>query len=79
MFWGAKSAGGSKITYLWKSVFWSAFGFSKIAFIIPSLFNIVPYFTLWMLEFFNAIRVSNNFDIDQARQLVGSDLGPNCL
>ena len=48
----AKSTlGGWKITYLWKSVFWSAFGFSNIAFIIPSHFKfiIVTYLTLWML------------------------------
>ena len=38
--------GGSKITYLGKSVFCSAFGFSNIAFIIPSHFIVVPYFTL---------------------------------
>ena len=29
--------------------------------------------------FFNAIRVSNSLDPDQARHFVGSDLGPNCL
>ena len=29
------------------------FGFSNIAFIIPSHFIIVLYFTHWMLEFFN--------------------------
>ena len=34
-----------------KSVFLSAFGFSNIAFIIPSNIIIVPYFTLWMLFF----------------------------
>ena len=40
---------------------------------------IVPYFTLWMLDFFNTTRVSNNLDPDQARHFVGPDLGPNCL
>ena len=36
-------------THLGKSVFWSAFGFFNIAFIIPSHFIVVPYLTLWML------------------------------
>ena len=40
---------------------------------------IVPYLTLWMLDFLNTIRVSNSLDPDQARQYVGPDLGPNCL
>ena len=53
--------------------------FSNIAFIIPSHFMNVPYFTLWMLDFFNAIQVSNSLDPDQARHFVGPDLGPNCL
>ena len=39
----------------------------------------MPYFTLWILDFFNTIRVSNSLDPDQARQFVGPDLGPNCL
>ena len=39
----------------------------------------VQYFTLWMLDFFNTIRVSNSLDPDQARHFVGPDLGPNCL
>ena len=39
----------------------------------------MPYFTLWMLNFFNTIRVSNSLDPDQARLFVGPDLGPNCL
>ena len=39
----------------------------------------MPYFTLWMLDFFNTIRVSNSLDPDQARHFVGPDLGPNCL
>ena len=39
----------------------------------------MPYFTLWMLDFFNAIRVSNSLDPDQARHFVGPDLGPTCL
>ena len=42
-------------------------------------FIIVPYFTLWMLEFFNTIMVSNSLDPDQAGHYVGPDLGPNCL
>ena len=61
------SLGGSKITYLRKNVFFlSAFGFSNITFIIPSHFINVPYFTLWVLEFFNTIRESNSLDSDQA-------------
>ena len=52
---------------------------SNIAFIIPSHIIIVLYFTLWMLDFFNTIRLSNSLDPDQARQNVGPDLGPNCL
>ena len=35
------------------SVFWSAFGFFNITFIIPSHFIIVPYLTLWMLDSFH--------------------------
>ena len=27
----------------------------------------------------NTIRMSNSLDSDQARQIVGPDLGPNCL
>ena len=34
-----------------KSVFWSAFGFAHIAFVIPSYSIIVPFLTLWMLFF----------------------------
>ena len=30
-------------------------------------------------SFRNTIRVSNSLDPDQARHLVGPDLGPNCL
>ena len=62
-----------------QSVFWSAFGFSNIAFIIPSHFIIVPYFTLWMLDFFNTIQVLNSLDPDQALHFDWPDLGPNCL
>ena len=50
-----------------------------IAFIIPSHIINEPYFTLWMLDFFNTIQVSNSLDPDQARQNVGPDLDPNCL
>ena len=39
----------------------------------------MPYFTLWTLDFFNTIRVSNRIDPDQARHFVGPDPGPNCL
>ena len=42
----------------------------------------MPYFTLWMLDFSNTIRVSNSLDPDQARHFVGNvgpDLDPNCL
>ena len=42
-------------------------------------FIIVPYFTLWMLVFFNTIWVSNSLDPVQARHSVGPDLGQNCL
>ena len=31
----------------------------------------MPYFTLWMLDFFIAIRVSNGLNPDQAQQLSG--------
>ena len=45
-----------------------------------TLFNIiVPYFTFWMLDFFNTIRVSNSLDPDQAKHFVGPYLDPNCL
>ena len=30
-------------------------------------------------SFRNTIRMSSSYDPDQARQFVGSDLGPNCL
>ena len=49
--------------------------FSNIALIIPSHFITVPHFTLWMLDFFNTIRVSNSLDPDQDRHFVGPDLG----
>ena len=39
----------------------------------------MPYFTLWMLDFFNTIWVSNSLDPDQARHFVGPDPGQNCL
>ena len=67
------------MTFLRKSVFSLAFGFSNIAFIIPSHFIIVPYFTLWMLDFLNSIQVSNSLDPDQAQHFDWPDLGPNCL
>ena len=54
-------------------------GFPRFAELVGTLFINVPYFTLWMFDFFNTIRVSNNLDSDQARHLVGPDLGPNCL
>ena len=47
--------------------------------IIPSHFIIVPYFTLWMLDFFNTIRVSNSLDPDQARHFVDPNLGSKCF
>ena len=56
--------------------FWD---FLNIAFIIPPHFIIVPYFTIWMLDFFNTIWVSNSLDPDQARHFVGPDLSPNSL
>ena len=70
------SLGDSKITYLGKSVFSLAFGFSNIAFIIPSHFITLPYFTLWMLGFFNTIQVSNSLDPDQAQHFDWPNLGP---
>ena len=73
------SLGDSKITYLRKSVFSLAFGFSNIAFIIPSHLIIVPNFTLWMLDFFKTIQVSNSLDPDQVQHFDWPDLGPNCL
>ena len=42
-------------------------------------FIIVPYFTIWMLDFFNTNWVSNSLDPDQAGHSVGPDLGPNYL
>ena len=39
----------------------------------------MPYFTLWMLEFSNTIRVSKSLDPDQAQYFVRPDLGPNFL
>ena len=39
----------------------------------------MPYFILWMLDFFNTIRVSYSLDPDQAQHFVGPDLGPNNL
>ena len=71
------SLGDSKITCLRKSVF--SLAFSNIAFIIPSHFIIVPYFTLWVLDFFNIIQVSNSLDLDQAQHFDWPDLGPDCL
>ena len=73
------SLGDSKISYLQKSGFSLAFGFSNIVFIIPSHFIIVPYFTLWMLDFFNTIQESNSLDPDQAQHFGWPDLGPNCF
>ena len=35
--------------------------------------------TLSINNFRNTISVSNRLDLDQARQNVGPDLGPNCL
>ena len=46
---------------------------------ISSHFISVPYITLWMLDVFNTISVSNSLEPDQARHFVGHDLGPNCL
>ena len=53
--------------------------FPVLLLLFLSHFIIVPYFTLWMPDFFNAIMVSNSLDPDQAQCLVGPDLGPNCL
>ena len=63
-----------------KSVLWSVFGFTKYKyFIILSHFIIVPYLTLWMLDFFNTIKAPNNLDLDHARHFVEPDLGPSYL
>ena len=35
--------------------------------------------TFRKFAFRNTIRMSNNLDPDQARRIVGPDLGPNCL
>ena len=76
----SESLGGKKITYRRKSVFCSAFGFSDIAFIIPSHFIITSaIFNSLNGVFLKTIRVLNSLDSDQARHYVGSDLGPNCL
>ena len=73
-----------KMPHCWKShvtahICLSAFGFSNIAFSIPSHFINVPYLTLDAGFFFNTIPVSNSLDPAQARHFVGPDLGPNCL
>ena len=68
--WLKDSLGGSKITFFW---------FSNIVFIVPSHIITVPYFTLWMLDIFNTIRVANSLDPVQALHFVVPDLGPNCL
>ena len=60
------SLGDQKLHICEKVYFSLAFGFSNIAFIIPSRFIIVPYFSLWMLDFFYTIQVSNSLDPDQA-------------
>ena len=39
----------------------------------------MQYLTLWILDFFNTIRVSNSLDPDQTRYFVGPGLCPNCL
>ena len=39
----------------------------------------MPYFTLWMLDFFNTIRVSKSLDPDRARHFFRPDFGPNYL
>ena len=41
--------------------------------------NIVFNVNFSINSFMNAIRVSNSFYQDQARHIVGPDLGPNCL
>ena len=39
----------------------------------------MSYFTLWILDFFNTICVSESLDPDQAQHIVEPDPGPNCL
>ena len=73
------SLGDSKFTYLRKSVFSLAFGFSNIAFIIPSQFYYCAIFYSLDVVFFNTIQASNSLDPDQAQHFDGPDLGPNCL
>ena len=43
--------------------------------------RLLIFFKINLLEKFfqDNIRVSNRFDLDQVRHLVGPDLGPNCL
>ena len=62
--------GGSKITYLWKSVFWSAF-------IIRSLFISVPYFTLLMLDLFQNNQGVKQFGSRSGTMFCRPDLCPN--
>ena len=59
-----KSLAKSAVLVVQKLHLLISFGFFNIAFIIPSHFIIVQYFTLWMLDFFNTIRVSNSLDPD---------------
>ena len=71
--------GGSKVTYLQKSVFRSAFGFSNIAFLFlhTLLLCHILLFGCWI--FFNTIQMSKSLDPDQAQHFVWPDLGPKCL
>ena len=39
----------------------------------------MPYFTLWVLDFFKTVQVSKCLDPDQAQHFVGPDRGPNFL
>ena len=62
------SLGGSKITCgICEKVYFD----QLIAFIILSHFLSMSYITLWMLDVYNAIRVSNSLDPDEARHLSG--------
>ena len=68
-YWLKVQSGWFKI-YLWKVYFDQLLDFQILLLLFPSRFIIVPYFTLWTLDFFNTIWVSNCLDPDQARHFV---------
>ena len=67
-YWLKYSLGGSKL-HICEKVFFDPLLDFQILLFIPSHIIIVQYkITLWVLDFFNTIRVSNSLDPDQARQ-----------